>query len=106
MAMIYCYECGKKVSETASVCPHCGAKLKRTINTTENRGVIAFLLAFLLGPFGAHRFYVGKNGSAVIMLVLSLTIFGLFITGIWSLIDMIMIICGKFTDAKGKKITF
>ena len=104
MAMIYCYECGKKVSETASVCPHCGAKLKKGATTVNNRGLVAFILAFLLGTFGAHRFYLGRNGSAVTMLILSLTIFGLFITGIWALIDMIRIICGTFADADGKKV--
>ena len=30
------------------------------------------LLAFFLGSFGAHRFYLGKIGTAVTMLVLTI----------------------------------
>ena len=68
-----------------------------------------FLFCLLLGCFGAHRFYVNKTGTAVIMLLITVLtgwIFGLgfYITGIWSLVDLIMIACAKFTDAEGKII--
>lgn len=57
--------------------------------------VPCLLLCLLLGSFGAHRFYVGKIGTGILML---LTLGGL---GIWSLIDLIMIAVGKFTDKDG-----
>jgi TM2 domain. len=56
------------------------------------------LLAFLLGVIGAHRFYVGKTGTGILML---LTFGGL---GIWLLIDLILIITGQFTNKAGEKI--
>ena len=59
----------------------------------------AFLLCFFLGMFGAHRFYVGKIGTAILQIV---TLGGL---GIWVLIDFIMIIIGSFTDKQGRKLT-
>jgi TM2 domain-containing membrane protein YozV len=59
----------------------------------------AFLLCFFLGVFGAHRFFVGKTGTAILQLV---TLGGL---GIWAFIDLIMIIIGSFTDKDGKKLT-
>lgn len=102
MAMIYCYDCGKKISDKAASCPHCGAMAKGGV--CNNRALVALLLALILGIFGAHRFYVGKTGTAVTMLILSFTFFGMAITGIWALIDIIMIICGTFTDAKGQKL--
>ena len=59
----------------------------------------AFLLCWFLGFFGAHRFYVGKTGTAILQI---LTIGGL---GVWTLVDFIMIIIGKFKDKDGKTLT-
>ena len=65
----------------------------------------AFLLSFFLGPLGAHRFYVGKIWTGILMLVLTLSFFGLFISAVWNLIDWITILCGNFRDADGNKLT-
>lgn len=48
----------------------------------------ALLLALFLGPFGAHRFYMGHKGAAAMMLMLAVTIVGLAVTAIWLLIDL------------------
>ncbi|MNN99273.1 TM2 domain protein [compost metagenome] len=61
--------------------------------------VATLLLAFFLGTIGVHRFYVGKVGTGILMI---LTAGGL---GLWTLIDFIMIAIGKFTDSEGKTIT-
>jgi len=58
----------------------------------------AFLLVFFLGPLGIHRFYVGKIGTGILMI---LTAGGL---GVWALIDLIMIVVGAFKDAEGRKL--
>jgi len=50
---------------------------------------IAALLAFLTGPLGVHRFYLGRTGSGIAMLVLTCTVIGMFLTVPWALIDMI-----------------
>ncbi len=50
---------------------------------------VAALLAFLVGPLGVHRFYLGRIGSGIAMLLLSCTVIGLLITIPWAFIDMI-----------------
>ncbi len=61
--------------------------------------LVALLLCFFLGWLGAHRFYVGKIGTGILM---PLTIGGVF--GIWVLVDLIFIACGIFRDREGKRI--
>jgi TM2 domain-containing membrane protein YozV len=51
-----------------------------------------------LGQFGAHRFYLEKWGTAVLML---LTLGGL---GIWALIDFIIAVIGSMRDKEGRLI--
>jgi len=59
---------------------------------------VTFFLCLIFGSFGIHRFYTGKIGSGIIML---LTMGGF---GIWTLIDLIMLIMENFTDNEGNYI--
>ncbi len=61
------------------------------------RGV-ALPVAVLLGVFGAHRFYVGKTGTGLLMLG---TMGGM---GLWWLYDLILIAAGEFRDADGRRL--
>jgi TM2 domain-containing membrane protein YozV len=63
----------------------------------KSRGV-ALALAALLGPFGAHRFYVGKTGTGLLMLG---TLGG---AGLWYLYDLILVAGGSFRDANGRLV--
>ncbi len=63
--------------------------------TSEKSFVTTLVLCVLLGGLGVHRFYVGKIGMGILML---LTLGGL---GIWALIDLIVIATQKFTDSDG-----
>jgi predicted Ser/Thr protein kinase len=86
----------------------------------------ALLLAFPFGLFGAHRFYVGKTGTALLQLgaflgciilivacasgapqpltglLLAVVAFGCFT---WAVIDWILIVCKAFTDGEGRRMS-
>jgi TM2 domain len=66
---------------------------------SDRSRAIALVLGLVLGVFGAHRFYVGKTGTGLLML---LTGGGL---GIWYLVDVIMIASGGFRDAEGRLVS-
>jgi hypothetical protein len=59
----------------------------------------AALLCWFLGFLGIHRFYVGKAGTGVLMIV---TLGGL---GVWVLIDFIMILIGSFRDKQERYLS-
>jgi TM2 domain-containing membrane protein YozV len=72
------------------------------------------LLAFFLGELGIHRFYAGKIGTGIVMLILTIvgyaTIWAvlgfipLAVVWVWNLIDFIMAVAGIFKDKEGKAI--
>lgn len=62
---------------------------------SDKNFLATLLFCILLGTFGVHRFYVGKIGTGILMLLT----FGGF--GIWWLIDVIMVACGAFRDKQG-----
>jgi TM2 domain-containing membrane protein YozV len=58
---------------------------------------LAYVLWFFLGFFSAHRFYLGRPGTAVFQLLLNCVLVGL----IWTLIDAFLI-PGMVRDKKNE----
>ena len=74
-------------------------KLLDTSTKTNSIDWLAlFLLTFFVGVLGVHRFYVGKIGTGVLMLI---TLGGL---GVWFLVDLLLVVTGQFTNKDGQKI--
>lgn len=124
---MFCSKCGNEVPSNYKYCPNCGFDITgqatnyatqnptsytqppiviNNLNTNTNTNVgyggistkskwVAFLLCLFLGPFGIHRFYVGKIGTGIIWLLSG------GICGIGWLIDLLLILCGNFTDSAG-----
>lgn len=57
--------------------------------TNDRNKYVAALLAFFFGTLGIHRFYLGRTGSGIVMVLLTLTFVGIVVTCIWAFVDMI-----------------
>jgi TM2 domain-containing membrane protein YozV len=75
------------------------ASLELSAGPSDKSRGIALALAGILGVFGAHRFYVGKTGTGLLMLC---TLGG---AGLWYLYDVIVVAGGSFRDAQGRLVS-
>ncbi len=55
----------------------------------DRNKLVAALLAFFVGVLGVHRFYLGRTGTGIVMLVLTCTLVGVLVTGLWAFVDFI-----------------
>lgn len=104
---MFCKNCGSEVNDNAIICIKCGCSLTESRNDSSLHNqqdkspkdwTITLLLCIFLGTIGVHRFYVGKIGTGVAQ------IFTFGGCGIWTFVDLVMILTGSFTDESGKKI--
>jgi len=104
---MFCAACGGIIKRAAEICPKCGVRNRAAVvppaptdpNASDRDWLTTLLLCIFLSTFGAHRFYVGKMGTGVLMILFDwLTLF------IWNLVDLILIVTGKFKDSDGKFI--
>lgn len=87
----YCQNCGGKTDPNAVICVKCGVRLAQT----GKDWLVTLLLCIFLGGLGIHRFYTGSIGIGVAQL---LTLGG---CGIWTLVDLILIVTGSYKDGNG-----
>lgn len=122
---MYCRDCGKEVADQAVLCVSCGVPPKNGNNFCQNCGegsvpgadicakcgvrlargagegrdwLTTLLLCLFVGGLGIHRFYTGHTVVGIIQL---LTLGG---CGIWTIIDLILIITGSFKDSEGNPL--
>lgn len=75
--------------------------IEQRVGNDAKSPLIAYLLLLFVGGFGAHRFYLGRTGSAAAILVLwvlgwitlpfGIGIVPLAIVGVWVLVDLFLI---------------
>lgn len=88
----FCSDCGDTIKAKAEICPRCGVRqlaAPLSFGNTAPNGkskVAAALLAFFLGGFGAHKFYLGQIGRGILYLVF----FWTFIPAIIAFIEFII----------------
>lgn len=75
------------------------------LNYTDGKDwLTTLLLCIFLGPLGIHRFYVGKTGTAVAMLLMCVFIIPAIASLIWNIVDFVTILTGSFTDSEGNPL--
>ncbi|MEJ6348953.1 TM2 domain-containing protein [Holzapfeliella sp. He02] len=52
--------------------------------------IVAYILCWLTGVIGGHRYYLGKTGTAIMMTGLCIVTFGV-VSAIWAFIDLFLI---------------
>lgn len=67
-------------------------------NVSPKSRLATLLFALILGGLGGHRWYVGKQGTALLQII-SWVVFPVLFVWVW--IDIIMIIAGSFRDKQG-----
>ena len=68
---------------------------------SDKERLVAFLLQLFLGAFGAGRFYTGHTGIAIAQIAATwLTCVG----WIWPVVDAILMLTGRVTDAQGRPL--
>jgi TM2 domain-containing membrane protein YozV len=82
----------QSISQPRSIGPLSGdTRALLLFETNKKTALVAYLLWFFVGIFGAHSFYLKRTGVAVTQLILSITIFGMLITIFWVLVDAFLI---------------
>jgi hypothetical protein len=104
---MFCNNCGAEIDNKAVICVKCGVPTNNA-NTPQNiftemplgryDWLTTLLLCFFVGCLGVHSFYTKKTTIGIVQL---LTLGG---CGIWSLIDLIMIITDNFRDGNGNPL--
>ncbi len=92
----YCYNCKAPTAPNAIVCMSCGVGLQNLGTKDGKDWLTTLLLCLFLGGLGIHRFYTKSTLIGVIQL------FTLGCCGVWTLVDLIMIIVGTYKDGDGK----
>lgn len=94
----FCSHCGMHTTPNAHICTNCGVVLTPSVIAGEQKSkLVAGVLGILLGPLGVHNFYLGYTGKAVAQLLITILTCGAgaTITGIWGLIEGILILTGS-----------
>lgn len=95
----FCAFCGAEVNPNAAVCLTCGCPTKGAGAAGADgwvpagkEKIVAILLAFFLGGFGIHNFYLGETKKGILRLLTCWIGLG----GILALIDFIKMLIGSY----------
>jgi hypothetical protein len=83
----FCSACGQGIDVRAEICPKCGVRQRGAVGAKSR--IAAALLAFFLGGFGIHKFYLGRPIWGILYLLFCWT----FIPAVIAFIEFIVYLC-------------
>ena len=94
----FCRDCGAAINAKAEICPACGLRQLPvpsmiqlgSIAPNGRSKLAALLLAFFLGGFGIHKFYLGQIGWGLLYLLLCWTFIPAFVAMIEAILLLVM----------------
>lgn len=105
-----CPRCGQIMENGAQYCSKCGFYMNQQTfqqppyvppydpSKSDKDFLTTLLLCIFLGYLGIHRFYTNNTAIGVLQL---LTLGG---CGVWTLIDIILLVTGSYKDGAGKYV--
>jgi TM2 domain-containing membrane protein YozV len=124
---MFCQACGQSLGQFATSCERCGAAVEspavaaparpqapflapsagfaplvKPLEYSDKSKVIAGVLQIVLGAFGAGRFYTGHIGLGIAQIAVTWLTCG--VGGVWPLVDGILMLIGRVTDAQGRPL--
>ena len=105
----FCPNCSAPTDVNAVMCVRCGVYFTPPQNLAPpgvvvKSNLVAALLAFFLGTFGVHNFYLGYTNKAVAQLLITVLSCGALavVSQIWAIVEMVQLLTGSInTDANG-----
>ena len=90
----FCSDCAAVIKAKAEICPKCGVRqmpapsILGAVTPSGKNRIVAALLAFFLGGFGIHKFYLGRIGLGILYLLFCWT----FIPAVIAFIECILLL--------------
>lgn len=84
MALVYCRECGKQISDQALSCPACGAPQRATSQVIRTEREVSQVLTFFFG--GVYFMFKGwfKAGIAALVISVITAFIGWFVIALFA----------------------
>ncbi len=105
----FCPNCSSPRDVNAVMCVKCGVYFAPPQNfappgVVVKSNLVAAILAFFLGTFGVHNFYLGYTNKAVAQLLITILSCGALavVSQIWAIVEMVQLLTGSINaDANG-----
>lgn len=99
-----CPYCKAEIDDDAKKCKNCGEWVNKTKDFPKREFGKTIAFAFFFGVFGVHRFHTGYKKIGTIQLILTITLLGILVSGVWAFVDLVSISLNKYKDSLNRSL--